>query len=538
VIFDALPTQMLEDARGRIDAERYPSFARLADDATWYRNATTVQENTPQAVPAILDGKLPRKGKLPILADHPHNLFTLLAPAYRVEVLQDVTSLCSSELCEDTNGEPFADRMKLLAEDVGIIYGHLLLPDQLEDRLPSVSETNKGFAGDAEGGAGVRRGGAGSAPSQPEIHTALRFGRPERFRRAVAAIDSESRPTLNFMHVLLPHEPFQYLPSGRSYTPGGRPDPALYAEPSYDNQWLTLQSFQRHLLQTGYTDRVLGTLLEHLRQTGVYDRALIVVVADHGQSYRVKPTPAPPRDPAHPGFRREITRQNAAEVAPVPLLIKAPGQRRGRIDDRWARTVDILPTIADHLGIRLPFDVDGRSLRGPAPPPPEAIEVFKDSGPNVVVPIPDLVREKWVALRRQHALFGTGRDSLYLIGPHPELIGRRVSELEVRASPDARAEVMEGERLRSVDLRASAIPSLITGQIEASRPDGRDLAVALNGHIVATSRSFRDLGPSRLNFSSLAPETALRQGANRLQVFEVRRAGGRLRLESLARVGA
>ena len=37
----------------------------------------------------------------------------------------------------------------------------------------------------------------------------------------------------------------------------------------------------------------------------------------------------------------------------VPLFIKLPGQTEGRIDDRNVESVDILPTIADVLGISI-----------------------------------------------------------------------------------------------------------------------------------------------------------------------------------------
>jgi hypothetical protein len=71
VVFDELPVHSLMGADGRIDARRYPNFARLAADATWYRNTASVDQDTPYAVPAILDGRLPRQERLPVAADHP-----------------------------------------------------------------------------------------------------------------------------------------------------------------------------------------------------------------------------------------------------------------------------------------------------------------------------------------------------------------------------------------------------------------------------------------------------------------------------------
>jgi len=60
IVFDELSTGSLMDRRGHVDAMRFPNFASLAGDSTWYRSATTVHPHTEHAVPSILDGKLPK----------------------------------------------------------------------------------------------------------------------------------------------------------------------------------------------------------------------------------------------------------------------------------------------------------------------------------------------------------------------------------------------------------------------------------------------------------------------------------------------
>ena len=121
-------------------------------------------------------------------------------------------------------------------------------------------------------------------------------------------------------------------------------------------QWLADQGFQRHLLQTEYADKLLGDLLRRLRETGLYDRALMVVLADHGVSFRAGDR------------RRRPTPTNVQDVASMPLFIKLPGQREGGIEDTAVRTIDVLPTIADELGLKLREPVDGvpveRARRG------------------------------------------------------------------------------------------------------------------------------------------------------------------------------
>ena len=54
----------------------------------------------------------------------------------------------------------------------------------------------------------------------------------------------------------------------------------------------------------------------------MWDKSLIVVAADHGVAFpQVRE-------------RRRLTRKDAAEIAPVPLLIKAPGQKRAKTERR------------------------------------------------------------------------------------------------------------------------------------------------------------------------------------------------------------
>jgi arylsulfatase A-like enzyme len=52
------------------------------------------------------------------------------------------------------------------------------------------------------------------------------------------------------------------------------------------------------------------------------------------------------------------------DVLPVPLFIKEPNQRKGKISDVNAQAIDVLPTIADLLDVPLPWKVDGVSLIG------------------------------------------------------------------------------------------------------------------------------------------------------------------------------
>ena len=536
--FDEFPMTSLLDERGRIDSERFPNFARFARDSTWFPNATGVHDRTTKAYPAILDGKMPTKRSLPIASDHPDNLFSLFANSgYRLNVAEQATRLCSEDFCKRVGREQnFKGRMVSLADDLSIVYGHLALPDGLARRLPSVSQTLGDFRGE-----GTVAGGA-TGPTNPASSENLRkfdqsivqavrsSGRPAQFQGWLQGITAGERPSLNFAHVFFPHVPWQYLPSGRRYMRGpDEPLPGL-AERTLHDDFVVEQAYQRHLLQLEFTDRLLGDLMRRLREQGIYDKALIVLLADHGAAFRKDQD------------RRVVTEKNVEDLASIPLFFKAPGQRKGRVNDAWVRTIDIMPTIADLLDSRLPWKADGRSAFSRAVQRRRTVEmsqgeqatIGEGTGFKAVVPVAEFDRRQDALLQRKLELFGAGADrpGLFGIGPNPQLVGRRLSELPTTPAGAVGAKVNAAGELRRVRLRSDFLPALVSGSITGpgTPAPSRQLAFALNGRIVAVARSFELGDDSKEYFSAMLPEAAFRDGRNRLQVFQVSGGGASLQL--------
>jgi hypothetical protein len=470
VVFDELPLTSLIGPDERIDASRYPEFAGLASDATWYRGATAVHDSTALAVPAILDGRYPRAGLRSDVYSHPTNLFTLLERRYEVHASEEATGLCPTSLCEP---EP------------GTTMSHL----------------------------------AG--------------GKPGRFRRFVRSVEKRPRPALWFKHVLLPHVPWQFYPSGRRYRRHApEPIPGLNGELGFGVPWLVKVSYQRHLLQLGFADRLLGELLARLKRLGLYKDALIVVVADHGIGF-------------HLGVeRRTVTRRNVQDLAPVPLLVKLPVQRRGSIDDRHVETIDVLPTILELARVEPPARLAGRSLLRPIASQARRVTVFHRVGTELNTIGGEysfraraVQRRTRAAVRRKLALFGSGGgrdpDALYRIGPHPELVGRRAATV-LSVPGAATARIDQAADLKRVKPASTFVPGEITGEIPAGQPGGgRPIALVVNGTIVATGRSFSLEGSQAESFEMIVPERAFRRGHNDARLFEIVRRAGRLGLEPL-----
>jgi hypothetical protein len=469
VVFDEFPVDALMLPDGRIDADRFPNFAALAGTSTWFRGAHTVYDSTFRAVPAILDAQLPKRGTNTDARDHSPSVFHLMDRlGYRAVSVESASAVCPPTICP-------------------------------------------------------------KAPTRrPGIITRLRGGeRAAELERWIDSIDPGSDPTFYFHHALLPHEYWIYLPSGHQSRPAGDdPISGLNKVRYFDEPEVTDHNHLRHLLQVGFVDRELGRLMRQLRRTHSFGRALIVVTADHGYSFELG---AP--------SRRQVTDTNIHEIAPVPLFVKAPGQTAGRVDDSLVRTTDVVPTIADVLGTTVFWDHPGRSAFDPAVRDRTLVAMPRRDFSRVVsISRMELERRRAQARRWRAGKFGTGAQSIrafgdpwasaYRIGPHQELLGRRVGALRVARASGLRASVVNSEMFAKVDLDAKILPTVLEGRIAgAPRRATRDLAVAVNGRIRAMGRSFR--GPRRELFSLIVPESALRSGRNRVELFEVR-ADGRL----------
>src|ERR687896_29098 len=105
LIMDELPSDSLLDGRGRIDPVRYPNFAALAGDSTWFRNGYSIYDSTTKAVPLILDGKWPSYGSSPDRAGHTRSIFDMFARRrYRMVASEEASALCPPRMCRGGRG--------------------------------------------------------------------------------------------------------------------------------------------------------------------------------------------------------------------------------------------------------------------------------------------------------------------------------------------------------------------------------------------------------------------------------------------------
>ncbi|WP_320066243.1 sulfatase-like hydrolase/transferase [Micromonospora sp. RTGN7] len=469
LVLDELPLVSLLGPDGRVDAARYPHFAELAAGSTWYRNATGVSGWTPYALPAMLTGRYPERPVAPHYSQYPENLFTALGGRYDIRAQESITRLCPPSRCDPPAGP--RPGLGTLVRASGELLRQVTAPvDSAVDPEASYREPTAAEAGlDA----------AEPIPDDPKFRwDSLDDNQPARFTTFLAGLRPSDRPTLHFLHLLMPHAPWQFLPSGARYA---APDDL----PTDGTGWVELAR-QRHLAQLAYTDRLIGETLRTLRATGLYDRALVAVTADHGVSF----------DNGFQGRGMAAIRAAAGQVAWVPMFVKEPGQRAGRVDERNWEHVDLLPTVADLAHVRIPWHVDGRSAR--QAPRERADKRFYDQ-PGEPVTLPGGVPSP-PPLPAPHRLVGT------TVGQPPTAGAVRVADLAA---------------FRAVDPDTGELPALVWGTVPASVRDGTLLAVAVNGRIGAVVPVLPpDAGGRR--FAAFLPDDRLfRAGANRLDVYRV-----------------
>ncbi len=446
VVLDALPTVSLLDGTGHIDSALYPNLGRLADDATWYRNNTTVSSFTYQVVPSLLSGRMPDTTlTLPDTRAFPDNLFTLFSGTHDIEAVEQITRLCPTDACGAPDGSALPS---LLGDAVDWWHGGL----------------DAGTGTEEEGGAQFLPG-------------ALDPDRAGRFTRWVDRQDFSAgdRPGLWFYHLVLPHEPWDLLPDGTRYDSAGE-DPyglffSLWGDVGPD------VGRQRQVLQTQAVDRMLGDLFDRLREAGTYDDSLIVVAGDHGQALEEN---AP---------LRGLAASQYEQVAWTPMIVKAPHQDEGVIDDGNMWNIDLVPTIADMLGIDLPWSADGI----PASDLPEGRaaddKAMIDQDVNELEPVDggDLVvldaAEGFDRVLAADFVPGEGEMGVWQRGEHGALVGREVAALRVAGDAGGTVEI---ERLDRIEQQGEEPPMLeVIARVDVPAP--AEVVLAVNGEVTAVA---------------------------------------------------
>jgi hypothetical protein len=520
MVFDELPLVSLLDTERNIDSALYPNLSALAREGVWFRNATTVSDYTRWAVPAILTGRRARPDAVPTAADHPDTLFSFLGRTHRLEVIEAATGMCPRGLCVDPD-DTIRRRFSGMGGDLSIVAAYVFLTSDLHERLqlPDLTTNWAGFSAAADAGMDLS-----SRAWQRHVRQRFRDDRRQFARAFIDEIDAaDQQPTLYFLHALLPHQPWVLLPGGQRNS-SLAPLPSAMRAVARGDDWEIVQNQQRHLLQVGYVDHVVGRVVARLKEAGLYDRALVVITADHGVAITKGQNV------------RGFTVGNAPEIMRIPLLMKFPGgtdasavfpdvnAHRQRFSDRNVETVDIAPTVAQVLGLRLPWATDGSSLLDTSIPPRGEKRIAYQGGSAVQRYGPDGPPVDAV-MRRRVETFGTG--NTYRIPTPPrfgELLGHTPGEYRIVDRSEI-ADVRYWWLYDAFDPDADAVPFDVSGELRGRSEDAGPayIAVAINGVIRAVTRTWT----SRSGWLGTPPLDAWRRGRNTVDVFLIEESEGR-----------
>ena len=512
VVFDELPLNSLLDDRYAVDVVRYPRFAQLAADSFWFRNTHTVHARTVRAVPAILSGLYPNPRAVPTAQYYPNNLFTLLADAYEMTSFATFARLCPEGACTHDIHAP-KESVSALLSDFAIVYLHVVLPTELAQRnFPPIVGDWQSFAPSVRGWREWQRL-QNEARDAEEQSTVLTL--ESEFDRFAAEIGPEKERRLYFLHMLLPHAPFEYVPSGHRYR---GPTTLGLSFFNTHSQAFADVVHQRHLLQVGFVDTLVGRLVDRLQEVGIYDESLIIITADHGASFR-----------AGTDFR-QLADDNYSDIMLVPLFVKLPGQIEGAISDRSVALIDIVPTIADVLAIEMPYEVDGRSLidfesvdTGHKTVVDSRLSREQGSGATDSttvrhVTVDDAIEHSYVAWEHKLSVFGSGdRYGLYSIGSDLGLIGQRVDAHTSSEDSPLVVTLSNMETFGDVKIPSASLPLHVAGSIDGDSSSPYRVAVGVNGRIAAITVPYLEDGT--VAFSTMIPAEFLESGSNKVDAF-------------------
>jgi choline-sulfatase len=239
---------------------------------------------------------------------------------------------------------------------------------------------------------------------------------------------SNGQPFFSWVHLYDAHAP---------YTPPA-PFAARFRARPYDGE-------------IAYVDSCVQRLVSLLEQQGALDRTLVVVIADHGEGL------GDHDEGEHGLFLYE-------PVLRVPWIVRLPDRAlAGKVVDEQVRSIDVVPTVAELVGVTLRERVDGESVvavmkgAGRRDPPAAYAETFYPR-----------LHYGWSELRSVRA--GGWK---YIDAPKPELYNMKTDRTEAQNALDARSPLAAG-LLAELNRIAAGFGSAAT--ITVPQPDPETLA--------------------------------------------------------------
>ena len=252
-------------------------------------------------------------------------------------------------------------------------------------------------------------------PEHPQ--TKSRWGRVERrgmdvVQHAEAWLTKHpTGPRFVWVHLYDPHDPYE--------------PPAPYS-----------QTYKNHLYdgEIAYADSALGHFIAQLKQAERYRNSVVIVVGDHGEGLGEH------REETHGIFLYDATTH-------VPLIVKLPAEEHANSPvQAQVRTVDIVPTLLDLIGIPPLEKSDGESLK---PYWAESIQTDRPAFGETDYPL----RFGWAPLRSVRT-----RGFKFIEAPRPELYNLESDPDELHSQYEVKDARVEKARTMLADVAKREAP--------------------------------------------------------------------------------
>jgi arylsulfatase A len=154
----------------------------------------------------------------------------------------------------------------------------------------------------------------------------------------------KQRPFLIYYPMTLVHDPFLPVPGSKLWNEG--------VEARHKNDAVNFRDM------VAYTDKIVGQLIEKLKKEDLYDNTLIIFTGDNGTGQTIY-TPMKDGTVVKGGKGQTLDRG-----VRVPLIARFSNGKVEHTTDDLVDFTDLLPTIAEAIGIEVPadWDTDGHSF--------------------------------------------------------------------------------------------------------------------------------------------------------------------------------
>lgn len=168
------------------------------------------------------------------------------------------------------------------------------------------------------------------------------------------------RPFFLWLHLMDPHSPYYPRQEAFREMTGGEiaPRRARYLNKFWQRSDLAPSGFQRkrnavmELYDAGlrWVDSEIARLVSGLRQMHLWDDCVFAVTADHGEEF------------LEHGGRYHAPLHLSEEMVRVPLLLRVPGEKAGKLPSSPMSHLHLAPTLLESIGVHPPSAFRGRSL--------------------------------------------------------------------------------------------------------------------------------------------------------------------------------